>query len=820
MRVRTVDKCDTDYWWNISQYLRQAILAMICLVAGLFIFPGVAHADRTINSATLNGTANVTVSPGQSITVDMNVTVGNPGGPANRAWRTTGWLISTTPPGAVNCADTADLAPVGTYSDTFSVTAPPTAGIYTAYFIAYNDAGCAGGDSAIFTAGVVTVNNPVPTTTSISPATKVIGDAAFTMTVNGTNFVTTSVVQINGVDRVTTYFSPTQLTVAIPASDMTVAGTFAITVFNPAPGGGTSNAQIFTVVSIGGFNAFETGVTSASAIDGPIRTKVSGIAFSLDIVALNLAKDAQTALTGTVTVSLLGNATSGIALDANGCPTSSTLLQTFDVNMATTRQTVTFAAVANAWRDVRVRMSFAGPPAVTSCSRDNFAIRPANLSLVIATDTDSVNAGMIRALANSSATGGNVHKAGRDFTIRATARNASNAITPGYDGNPTVRTIVCTLPTPTCVNGTLTPGTWSAASGVVTTITATYSEAGSFNLALEDQTFASVDAADGSTLAERTIPQDAAVTVGRFVPDSFEVIASNVPQFRTFNSTDVSCTAGAPAPVRSFTYIGQSFGYETVPVTLINALNASGVVTRNYSLNLWKVLPANVTQTYTTVQPRDVDNVNAPTVTATAGNAGTGTVTTNTADTLAFTRNLNMPQAPFSANITLNVNVADDSENGVSGNGIIGTSTGAVFSNIAFNSGNTFRYGRLKLSNAHGSELLRLPVPSETQYWNGSFFVTNTADHCTTISANKIDLVPGTCTSVIANPVFLSGRGNLRLAASNAKCSAVLTINLPPDNKSYLQGNWSGSNYDQNPTSKVTFGLFKGKPIIYMREMY
>lgn len=92
-----------------------------------------------------------------------------------------------------------------------------------------------------------TVNNPVPTTTSISPSSKVVGDAQFTMTVNGTNFVSTSVVRNNGSNRTTTFVSSTQLTCTIPASDMTTVGTFNITVFNPTPGGGTSNAQTFTV---------------------------------------------------------------------------------------------------------------------------------------------------------------------------------------------------------------------------------------------------------------------------------------------------------------------------------------------------------------------------------------------------------------------------------------------------------------------------------------------------------------------------------------------------------------------------------------------
>ncbi len=92
-----------------------------------------------------------------------------------------------------------------------------------------------------------TVNNPVPTTTSISPTTAKAGDPGFTLTVNGTNFVSSSVVTFNGFPRPTGFLSSTQLTATIFQGDIAVAGSFGITVFTPAPGGGTSNAQPLTV---------------------------------------------------------------------------------------------------------------------------------------------------------------------------------------------------------------------------------------------------------------------------------------------------------------------------------------------------------------------------------------------------------------------------------------------------------------------------------------------------------------------------------------------------------------------------------------------
>jgi PKD repeat protein len=90
--------------------------------------------------------------------------------------------------------------------------------------------------------------NPAATLTSISPASATAGGPAFTLTVNGTNFVSGSVVRWNGSDRNTTFVSTTQLTAAIPASDLSATGVATVAVFNPAPGGGESASLPFTII--------------------------------------------------------------------------------------------------------------------------------------------------------------------------------------------------------------------------------------------------------------------------------------------------------------------------------------------------------------------------------------------------------------------------------------------------------------------------------------------------------------------------------------------------------------------------------------------
>ena len=90
-------------------------------------------------------------------------------------------------------------------------------------------------------------NFPAPTTTLLAPAGTTAGSAQFPLTVTGTNFLPCSVIQWNGTPRTTTYLGPTQLSTTILAADVATAGSVPVTVFTPAPGGGTSTAISFTI---------------------------------------------------------------------------------------------------------------------------------------------------------------------------------------------------------------------------------------------------------------------------------------------------------------------------------------------------------------------------------------------------------------------------------------------------------------------------------------------------------------------------------------------------------------------------------------------
>jgi hypothetical protein len=85
----------------------------------------------------------------------------------------------------------------------------------------------------------------VPKLSEIAPATSVAGGAAFSITVDGTNFTSGSVVQWNGAACTSTVKSATSIVADVTAADIAAAGTASVTV--TTPGAAVSNAETFTV---------------------------------------------------------------------------------------------------------------------------------------------------------------------------------------------------------------------------------------------------------------------------------------------------------------------------------------------------------------------------------------------------------------------------------------------------------------------------------------------------------------------------------------------------------------------------------------------
>ena len=97
----------------------------------------------------------------------------------------------------------------------------------------------------------VTPPNPSPVVSSISPAVQTAGSAAFTLTVNGSGFISGSTVYWGRSALTTQFGSSRQITAQVPASDIATSGTDSVTLQNPSPGGGTSNTLQFEVDSSG-----------------------------------------------------------------------------------------------------------------------------------------------------------------------------------------------------------------------------------------------------------------------------------------------------------------------------------------------------------------------------------------------------------------------------------------------------------------------------------------------------------------------------------------------------------------------------------------
>jgi IPT/TIG domain len=99
-----------------------------------------------------------------------------------------------------------------------------------------------------------------PTIAALSPSSASAGGMAFTLTINGSNFLSNAYVSWNGSNQAanTKFVGAGQVTLAVPASAIASSGTVQVTVTNPGTqgtgpygGGGTlaetSNMMTFTI---------------------------------------------------------------------------------------------------------------------------------------------------------------------------------------------------------------------------------------------------------------------------------------------------------------------------------------------------------------------------------------------------------------------------------------------------------------------------------------------------------------------------------------------------------------------------------------------
>src|SRR5579859_705750 len=149
---------------------------------------------------------------------------------------TTGLLLS--PPSSITLL-------AGTTAITFNVTGGRSGG--TGFITATLPASLGG----LFDTSAITVSNTTPTISLITPSTVTVGTQAV-LDVTGSGFVSTSKVRWNGNNNSanvpTGFVDSGHLTATVDATLFPTVGDYPVTVFNPNPGGGTSN--VFTVTAV------------------------------------------------------------------------------------------------------------------------------------------------------------------------------------------------------------------------------------------------------------------------------------------------------------------------------------------------------------------------------------------------------------------------------------------------------------------------------------------------------------------------------------------------------------------------------------------
>ena len=680
---------------------------------------------------------------------------------------------------------------------------------------------------------------------------------------------------------------PITLTVQAPSVPGTITNTANVGALgNNDPVPNNNSSTVVTNAGTGGpppspgpFNAVDPG---QPPVNGVIQTKIVRQRFPLDIYAIKNGK-INKGYNGQVDVYLLDASNNSVPLDTTTACRSSwlpPLTRLAKVTLNNGYAQINVRYTNQALHDARIQIVATGGGGgggggggnngnPEGCSTDDFALRPAYFKNVSAYDKNWTTPGTNRTLNVTSANGTPIHKAGQLFTIQATAADNGNNAINGYAGsgyaNPTGMVTKVLLPAGGATGTLASSGWYGRNSKTVETDSATYSEVGAFDLEIIDTSYASVDAGDGTPTCQLTVglscnptpygiytgpftgpqPYYAArpVPVGRFVPDHFAV-SYNTPQFAT------ACGAG------QFTYLGQPFHYATRPVITVTAQNAQNGTTLNYTGSLWKITDATLAQAPYATQSQRYTLTGAPAGTtldtgllpptssdpAIVDNGnGIGTLTFSTGGAsggLAVTRGAT-PVAPFTADISLSLNVIDT-------DGVTALTNPAAFNNIAFNSGAQMDYGRIALQNAYGSELMDLAVPMTAQYYAGgnTGFITNSNDSCT--AAVSLALGPpysgnlgagSTCVQDSGSPGAsgagcaapgpageqfkeppASGNFNLWLKATGAgnTGSVTATATVP----AWLQFPWTGPT-NQNPSATASFGLYKGAgPQIYLREVY
>jgi hypothetical protein len=272
------------------------------------------------------------------------------------------------------------------------------------------------------------INNPLPSLTMLSQNSATAGSAGFTLTLTGTNFISSSVAQWNGTALSTTYVSSTSLTAVIPTGDLAEQGSATVTVFNPTPGGGTSGGLTFTINAAVGTTPTLTSLSPSFAI-------VGGAAFTLTANGTNFISTSVVQWNGTALTTTYVSATQLTA----SVPAS-------DIATAGTASVTVFNPTVEAGVHPENARPLAGPPGTTS---NALTFDIVDFSVSSTTPSESVSAGGSATFAITTASVDGTFPNSVTFTVSglptgAAAMFSPTSVTPGAGSTMTVTTLGCT----------------------------------------------------------------------------------------------------------------------------------------------------------------------------------------------------------------------------------------------------------------------------------------------------------------------------------------------------------------------------------------
>ena len=313
--------------------------------------------------------------------------------------------------------------------------------------------------------------------------------------------------------------------------------------------------------------------------------------------------------------------------------------------------------------------------------------------------------------------------------------------------------------------------------------------------------------------------------VGRFYPFEFDI--TNV-------TLTPACSSGSP-----FTYFGQPFD---VSATL-QVKNSFGNLLGNYYGDFGKLTGTAADVAFAVINKSDNSNITsrfaiteATPISWSASGASEADINWRINET-----RLLPPQAPLTQ---LEIGILPTDSDGVTVtssdlNLDVNNDTSDDFVSLGMFE---LRYGRLVLSDAFASEVVNLPAPFYTEYFNGTHWQLHSDDSCTTISFNTITYPSGTIDTVSNRTVsvgggqvtgsysqtdatsvlFIDGQTEHSFSAPGAGNTGAFNTQIDLTDRLWLSFDWDNDgNYNEITLkpANYTFGSYRGHDrVIYWQE--